>query len=185
MDVLFADEAPAQKAGGLKIQLFGDFLTDAAPLRGLRSDFSRLDDLFNDRQVVGNIERPLVVLLAAVGFVLLIACANLANLMLGRTAARRKELAIRTALGAERGRLIRQIVTEAFVLALVGGAFGVLLASWATRFFVAIGGDSIPRHDAIAMDGRVLGFAALVATISALVAGLVPAPRFGQRGVVI
>ena len=97
-----------------------------------------------------------MVLLAAVGVVLLIACANLGNLLLGRTAARRKELAIRTALGALRGRLIRQIVTEAFVLA-AAGADGLLLAYWATGFFIAIGGDSIPRPEAIAIDARALG----------------------------
>ena len=102
------------------------------------------------RQLVGDIERSLVVLLAAVGFVLLIACANLGNLMLGRTAARRKELAIRTALGAGRAGLVRQIVTEAFVLAALGSALGLMFAYWATRLFVRIGGDSIPRPDAIA-----------------------------------
>ncbi len=127
------------------------------------------------QQLVGDIQRPLLVLLAAVGFVLLIACANLANLMLGRTSARRKELAIRTALGAGRGRLVRQIVTETLVLAFVGGAVGVLLAYWATNFFLAVGGDSIPRQDAISLDARVLGFALLLATISALLSGLVPA----------
>jgi putative ABC transport system permease protein len=136
------------------------------------------------RQLVGNIERPLLVLLAAVGFVLLIACANLSNLMLGRTAARRKELAIRTALGAGRGRLIRQIVTETFVLALLGGLVGVGLASLATGFFVTLGGDSIPRPDAIAMDTRVLGFALLLATVSALLSALVPAFQASRRKVV-
>ena len=136
------------------------------------------------QQLVGSIERPLLILLAAVGFVLLIACANLANLMLGRTAARRKELAIRTALGAGRGTLVRQIVTETFVLALIGGAVGIVLAFWATRFFVTIGGDSIPRQDAIAMDARVLGFALLLATISALLSGLVPALQASRRKVV-
>jgi putative ABC transport system permease protein len=136
------------------------------------------------RQLVGNIERPLVILLAAVGFVLLIACANLANLMLGRTAARRKELAIRTALGAGRGRLMRQIVTETFVLALLGGAVGVVIAFWVTQLFITIGGDSIPRQDAITMDVRVLGFALLVATVAALLAGLAPAVQASRRKVV-
>jgi putative ABC transport system permease protein len=136
------------------------------------------------RQLVGNIERPLVILLVAVGFVLLIACVNLANLMLGRTSARRKELAIRTALGAGRGRLIRQIVTETVVLALLGGGVGVLLAYWATRFFITLGGDSIPRQDAIAMDGRVLAFALLLAVISAILSGLVPALQSSRRQIV-
>jgi putative ABC transport system permease protein len=136
------------------------------------------------RQVVGNIERPLLVLLASVGFVLLIACANLANLMLARTSARRKELAIRTALGAGRGVLVRQIVTESFVLAFAGGVAGVALAYWATRFFVTLGGASIPRHDAIVLDARVLGFAVLLATVSALLSGLVPALQASRRTIV-
>jgi putative ABC transport system permease protein len=127
------------------------------------------------RQIVGDIERPLFVLQAAVAFVLLIACANLANLLLGRTAARRKELAIRTALGARRGRLVRQIVTETFVLALIGCTLGVLLAYWATDFFVALGGDSIPRREVIGIDGPVLAFSFGLAALCALVAGLIPA----------
>ncbi|HSC26261.1 MAG TPA: ABC transporter permease, partial [Vicinamibacterales bacterium] len=127
------------------------------------------------RQLVGGVERALLVLMAAVGFVLLIACANLANLMLGRTASRRRELAIRTALGAGRGRLIRQIVTESLVLALIGGMLGVLLAYWATGFFVALGGESIPRAESIALDGGVLAFALVLATVSALLSGLLPA----------
>jgi putative ABC transport system permease protein len=127
------------------------------------------------QQLVGNIEKPLLVLMSAVGFVLLIACANLANLMLGRTAARRKELAIRTALGAGRGRIIRQIVTEALVLALLGGTMGILLSYWATSFFVALGGPSIPRPEAIVLDARVMLFALGLATASAVLSGLIPA----------
>jgi putative ABC transport system permease protein len=126
-------------------------------------------------QLVGDVRRPLLVLLVAVGFVLLIACANLANLTLGRTAARQKELAVRAAIGAGRGRIIRQILTETLVLALVGAACGVLLAKAATAAFVGLAGGSLPRPDAIVMDGRVLGFALVVAAGSALLAGLVPA----------
>jgi putative ABC transport system permease protein len=126
-------------------------------------------------QLVGDVRRPLLVLLAAVIFVLLIACANLANLTLGRTVARQKELAVRAAIGAGRGRLVRQILTETFVLALGGAAVGVLLAYWATAAFVGLAGGSLPRPDAIAMDGRVLGFALLLAVVSALLAGLMPA----------
>jgi putative ABC transport system permease protein len=133
------------------------------------------------QQLVGRIERPLITLLAAVGFVLLIACANLSNLMLGRTAARRKELAIRSALGAGRLRIVRQIVTEAFVLAVLGSAAGVVIAYWATRFFLVVGGDSIPRHDAIGMNARVLGFTLMLATVSALLAGVVPALQASRR----
>src|SRR4029453_12753830 len=127
------------------------------------------------RQLVGDIQRSLVVLLAAVGFVLLIACANLGNLMLGRTAARRKELAIRTALGAARGRLIRQIVIESLVLAAFGSALGLMFAWGGTRLFITIGGDSIPRPDAIAIDGRVMAFTLGLAVVAALISGIVPA----------
>ena len=134
-------------------------------------------------QLVGNIERPLAVLMASVGFVLLIACANLANLMLGRTAARRRELAIRTALGAGRARIIRQILTEALVLAALGGAAGVLLAYWATAFAVQLAGDSIPRAEHVELDARVLLFAFGVATLSALLAALLPALHASRAAV--
>ena len=135
------------------------------------------------RQLVGDVERSLLVLMAAVGCVLLIACANLGNLMLGRTAARRKELAIRTALGARRGRLIRQIVTETFVLALCGSALGLLLAFWATEGFIALGGSAIPRADAITIDGPVLLFTLALAVVSALIAGLLPALQASRAAV--
>ena len=127
------------------------------------------------RQIVGDVERSLLVLMAAVGCVLLIACANLGNLMLGRTAARRKELAIRTALGAARGRLIRQIVTETLVLAVAGAILGLLLAFWATEFFLQVGGDAIPRPESITIDGRVVLFTLALAVVAAILAGLVPA----------
>ena len=136
------------------------------------------------QQIVGDVRRSLVVLLAAVGFVLLIACANLGNLMLSRTAARRRELAIRTALGAGRWRLVRQMVTEALVLALAGSALGLLLAYWATGFFLSVGGGSIPRPDAIMIDARVLGFTLALAAVSALLAGLVPAVHASSAAIV-
>ncbi len=136
------------------------------------------------RQIVGDIERSLLILMGAVGFVLLIACANLGNLMLGKTATRQKELAVRSALGARRTRLIAQIVTETMLLALAGSALGVLFAYWASRFFVAIGGDSIPRPETIGIDARVMGFALLLAVVAALVAGLVPALQASRADVV-
>jgi putative ABC transport system permease protein len=126
-------------------------------------------------QMVGAIARPLQVLTGAVAFVLLIACANLANLMLARTAARRRELAIRTALGAGRARLVRQIVTECLVLSLAGGAAGVGLAYWATKSAVALAGSSLPAGTPIAIDAEVLLFAFAIAALAALLSGLVPA----------
>ena len=135
------------------------------------------------KQLVGDVERSLLVLMAAVGCVLLIACANLGNLMLGRTAARRKELAIRTALGAKRGRLIRQIVTETFVVAIAGSLLGLLLAFWATEFFIKVGGSAIPRADMVTIDGRVLLFTLTLAAVAALLAGLVPALQASKAAV--
>jgi putative ABC transport system permease protein len=135
------------------------------------------------RQIVGSVERALLILMVSVGFVLLIACANLSNLMLGRAMARRKELAIRTALGAGRSRLIRQIVTESLVLAAVGSTVGVLLAYWAMTVFVRAGGSSIPRADAIVLDGRVLAFTLVLAALAALLAGIVPALHASRTAV--
>ena len=134
-------------------------------------------------QLVGGVDRLLKVLMGAVGFVLLIACVNLANLMLGRTAARRRELAIRTALGAGRGRLIRQIVTEAMVLAMLGGAAGVVFAVWATKSFVTLAGSTLPASARIGLDLRVVLFTLVVATLAALLSGLLPAVQASRAAV--
>jgi putative ABC transport system permease protein len=126
-------------------------------------------------QIVGDIRPVLLVLLAAVAFVLLIACANVANLLLSRAASRQKELALRAALGADRMRLIRQMLTESVLLAMMGGAVGVLLAYWGIQLLIAFAPDNIPRLQEITIDPRVLGFTFGVSLLTGLVFGLVPA----------
>jgi putative ABC transport system permease protein len=126
-------------------------------------------------EIVGNIRRLLVVLLAAVGVLLLIACADIACLMLTRAAARGREMAIRTALGAGRGRVMRLVLVETGVLAAAGGAAGLALAWWLKRAFIAAVGDGLPRAQEIALDGRVLAFTAGTSIAAALVCGLLPA----------
>ena len=126
-------------------------------------------------QIVGDIRPVLLVLLAAVAFVLLIACANVANLLLSRAASRRKELALRAALGADRMRLIRQMLTESMVLAMMGGVLGVLLAYWGIELLVAFAPDNIPRLHEITIDPRVLAFTFGISLLTGLVFGLVPA----------
>ena len=125
--------------------------------------------------MVGRVRAPLVILLAAVGFVLLIACANVASLLLGRTAARETELAVRTALGAGRGRLIRQLLTESVCLAVIGGAIGLGLAAWGTRLLLALAPTDIPRLYDVRVDGWVLVFTLGATAIAALVFGAIPA----------
>ena len=130
--------------------------------------------------ISGDIRPALLVLLGAVALVLLIACANVANLLLARASARQKEIAVRTALGASRMRIARQFLTESLLLALMGGVAGLLFADSGARGLVAmfprtISNLSIPRVDEISIDGRVLAFAVLTSLLGALILGFIPA----------
>ena len=129
--------------------------------------------LYNE--AVGEARPALLVLLGAVAFVLLIACANVANLLFAKSAVRQKEIAIRTALGASRSRLVRQLLTESIVLSVTGGVVGLLLAVWGLSALLAIGEDSIPRVKEIKLDLPVLAFSLLISVVTGLLFGLLPA----------
>jgi putative ABC transport system permease protein len=139
-----------------------------------QSDYGINLRLVHDQET-HKVRSALLVLLGAVGFVLLIACANVANLLLARAAMREKEVAIRLALGARRWRIIRQLLTESVLLGVVGGAVGLLLAVWGLSALVALAPADIPRLDQTGIDGRVLAFTLGISLVTGLIFGLVPA----------
>ena len=134
-------------------------------------------------KLVGNLRTSLLVLLGAVVFVLLIACANVANLQLSRATYREREIAVRTALGASRLRIIRQLLTESVLLAIVSGIAGIGLSVWLTKLLIAISPPNSPRFEEIAIDARVFVFAVAIALITGVVFGLAPALKASRTDI--
>jgi putative ABC transport system permease protein len=166
------------KAGVTLEQARGDLDAIGAQLEAQYPDSNkhvraRINPLLEN--YVRDVRRALWILLGAVGLVLLIACANVANLLLARAAPRRREMAVRSALGASRRRVIRQMLTESLLLAVVGGALGLLLAEWGVDLILAFGRDSIPRADEIGLDNRALVFTLAVSALTGVIFGLAPA----------
>jgi putative ABC transport system permease protein len=144
------------------------------------SNIGVLVDPLHDRVVGPDVKRALVVLLGAVAFVLLIACANVANLLMSRGAARQREIAVRVALGAGRGTLLRQLLTESALLAIAGGAGGILLGAWALRWLLGAVPDNLARADAVSLDTGVMAFTGVLTLLTGVVFGLAPALQLSK-----
>ena len=186
MPLAFTNEEKARQ-GNLNLAVIGRLKPGVTPLQGeneLRTlqkslPLGTLDYTLNvlplHQQMVGKIRKLLLVLLATVAFVLLIACANIANLLLARATSRQKELAIRAALGAWRLRLVRQLLIESLLLSLTGGALGLLLAVWGNSLLVSLIPEDVPRIHDVSVDMRILLFTLFVSLATGIVFGLIPA----------
>jgi putative ABC transport system permease protein len=163
-------ESAAAAVGALAQRMVRQYPDDyPTDMRFAATAFPLADD------IVGPVRPALLVLLSAVGLLLLVACANVANLLLARAEARRGEFALRTALGAARGRILRQLGVESTVLALLGGALGVLLATGGIELLMALQPPDVPRLDAVSIDWRVLAFTTATAGLTGLLLGTIPA----------
>jgi predicted permease len=131
-------------------------------------------------ELMGNVKPALIALLAAVGMLLLIACVNIANLLLARSSAREREVAVRTAIGARRGAILRQLLVESTVLGLAGGAVGTLLALWGVNVLRSMSPENTPRLEEVAVDGRVLLFAVMLSVLTGILFGMAPALQLAR-----
>jgi putative ABC transport system permease protein len=166
------------RPGFTPAQAAGETQSIAARLEGQYPDTNTgfsLNVISAHEELVKDVKPALLVLLGAVGFVLLIACANVANLLLARATARTKEIAIRTALGASRLRVLRQLLTESVLLSILGGSLGLLLAVWGVDLLMSASPADIPRVKEIGLDARALGFTFAVSIMTGLIFGLAPA----------
>jgi putative ABC transport system permease protein len=190
-----ASDAQRANRGSLWLQVVGRIKTGVS-LAQAQADLDRVNAGILERfpqqkgygvyvanyrdQLVGRVRPAILVLLGAVGFVLLIACTNVANLLLSRTMSRERELALRAAIGAGRGRLVRQLLTESVLLGAVGGLMGLGLAWLGLRAILGAAPPDLPRLDAIALDGRVLGFTLGLSLVTGLLFGLLPAVQMAR-----
>ncbi len=167
-------EGVTHEQAGAEMELMVSQWIEMNPGHHIRPEIHELQFESLVSRVIGDVRPALLTLLGAVGFVLLIACANVGNLLLAKAESRQKEIAVRTALGAGRGRLLRQFLTESVMLSLIGGVVGLVVGSWGVRILLATNVDSIPRLNEIGLDGSVVGFTLAVSLLTGLLFGLAP-----------